>query len=106
MPAERAHVSDLGRNDSFNTCLVEVETDAGLVGLGETKVGVGNLGHYAAVAIATPCVTILEFTRGENPLLHDLVEEPFELRDGYVLAPERPGLGLTLRRDFVGRVTV
>ena len=58
------------------------------------------------LAIATPCVTILEFTRGENPLLHDLVEEPFELRDGYVLAPERPGLGLTLRRDFVGRVTV
>jgi L-alanine-DL-glutamate epimerase-like enolase superfamily enzyme len=43
IPAERAHVSDFGRNDSFNTCLVEIETDAGLVGLGEAKVGVGNL---------------------------------------------------------------
>ena len=49
IPADRAHVSDFGRNDSFNTCLVEVETDAGLTGLGEAKVAVGNLGHYAAL---------------------------------------------------------
>ncbi|MBM4442178.1 MAG: mandelate racemase/muconate lactonizing enzyme family protein [Candidatus Rokubacteria bacterium] len=49
IPAERAHVSDFGRNDSFNTCLVEVDTDTGLTGLGEAKVGVGNLGNYAAV---------------------------------------------------------
>jgi len=49
IPADRAHVSDFGKNDSFNTCLVEIETDAGLVGLGEAKVAVGNLGHYAAI---------------------------------------------------------
>ncbi len=48
----------------------------------------------------------VEFTRGENPLLHDLVEEPFHLEDGYVGAPERPGLGLTLRRDFVRALSV
>ena len=42
IPADRVHVSDFGRNDSFNTCLVEVETDAGLTGLGEAKVSVGN----------------------------------------------------------------
>jgi L-alanine-DL-glutamate epimerase-like enolase superfamily enzyme len=53
------------------------------------------------LAVATPCVTTLEFSRGENPLLHDLIEEPFELVDGHVLAPERPGLGVTLRRDVV-----
>lgn len=58
------------------------------------------------LAIATPCVTTVEFSRGENPLLHDLVEEPFELRDGAVLAPERPGLGLALRRDYVRSITV
>jgi len=39
IPPERAHVSDFGRNDSFNTCLVEIDTDAGLTGLGEAKVG-------------------------------------------------------------------
>jgi L-alanine-DL-glutamate epimerase-like enolase superfamily enzyme len=58
------------------------------------------------LAVATPCVTTLEFSRGENPLLNDLVEEPFHLVDGYVLAPDRPGLGLTLNRDFVRSVTV
>ena len=49
IPAERRHTSDFGVNDAFNTCLVEIETDAGLTGLGEAKVGVGNLGHYAAL---------------------------------------------------------
>ena len=58
------------------------------------------------LAVATPCVNTLEFSRGENPLLHDLVEEPFDLKDGYVLAPDRPGLGLTLNRDFVRSITV
>ena len=58
------------------------------------------------LCVATPCATTVEFSRGENPLLHELVEEPFDLRDGAVLAPERPGLGLTLRRDFVRAITV
>jgi len=58
------------------------------------------------LAVATPCVTTLEFSRGDNPLLHDLVEEPFELVEGQVLSPDRPGLGLTLRRDFVRSITV
>lgn len=58
------------------------------------------------LAVATPCVTILEFSRGENPLLTDLVEEEFDLREGYVLAPERPGLGVTLRRDVVRKLTL
>ena len=49
IPAEHAHVSDFGRNDTFNMCLVEIETDAGLTGLGEAKAAVGNLGHYAAM---------------------------------------------------------
>jgi L-alanine-DL-glutamate epimerase-like enolase superfamily enzyme len=58
------------------------------------------------LAVATPCVNTLEFSRGDNPLLHDLVQEPFDLRDGHVLPPERPGLGLTLDRDFVRSITV
>ena len=49
IPADRAHVTDFGKNDAFNMCLVEVETDTGLVGLGEAKAAVGNLGYYAAI---------------------------------------------------------
>lgn len=58
------------------------------------------------LAVATPSVTILEFSRGHNPLLTDLVEERFELEDGRVAAPDPPGLGVTLRRDVVRRLTV
>jgi L-alanine-DL-glutamate epimerase-like enolase superfamily enzyme len=58
------------------------------------------------LAVATPCVTMLEYSRGENPLLHELIAEPFDLVDGHVPAPTRPGLGLTLDRDFVRRITV
>jgi L-alanine-DL-glutamate epimerase-like enolase superfamily enzyme len=58
------------------------------------------------LCVATPCATTVEFSRGHNPLLNDLTEEGFELVDGYVLAPERPGLGLTLRREFVDKITV
>src|SRR5258705_9626269 len=49
IPAEHAHVSDFGRNDTFNMCLVEIEPDVGLIGLGEAKAGVGNVGNYAAM---------------------------------------------------------
>ena len=31
IPAEHAHVSDFGRNDSFNTTLVRIDTGEGLV---------------------------------------------------------------------------
>jgi D-galactarolactone cycloisomerase len=58
------------------------------------------------LAVATPCVTTLEFSRGENPLLNDLVQEPFELIDGHVRAPDCPGLGLTLNADLVHSITV
>jgi D-galactarolactone cycloisomerase len=58
------------------------------------------------LAVATPCVTTLEFSRGDNPLLNELVQEPFDLVDGHVLAPDRPGLGLTLNRDVVRAITV
>jgi L-alanine-DL-glutamate epimerase-like enolase superfamily enzyme len=58
------------------------------------------------LAVATPCVTLLEFPCGENPLLHDLPEEPFVLEDGHVLAPSRPGLGVALRRELVRELTV
>jgi L-alanine-DL-glutamate epimerase-like enolase superfamily enzyme len=58
------------------------------------------------LCVATPCATTVEFSRGENPLLHDMVEETFDLVDGHVQAPTRPGLGLTLRKDFVSRNAV
>jgi L-alanine-DL-glutamate epimerase-like enolase superfamily enzyme len=52
IPAAKASVSDFGRNDSFNTTLVRVDTDEGLTGWGEAKATVGSLGGQKALVAA------------------------------------------------------
>ncbi|HML10683.1 MAG TPA: mandelate racemase/muconate lactonizing enzyme family protein [Stellaceae bacterium] len=54
-----------------------------------------------AVAAASPAGFIVEYSLGANPLLHDLVEESFPVSDGMIEVPERPGLGITVREDFL-----
>jgi L-alanine-DL-glutamate epimerase-like enolase superfamily enzyme len=44
---------------------------------------------------------ILEYSLGHNPMLHDLIEEEFPVVDGFVEVPERPGLGITVREEFL-----
>lgn len=52
IPAERQHTSDFGRVDSFDTTLVRVETQSGLVGHGESKAQVGSASsNYALCAV-------------------------------------------------------
>ena len=52
------------------------------------------------VAMATPNCHILEVTQGYMPMMWELFNEPFDIRaDGNVHAPDRPGLGFTLRAD-------
>jgi L-alanine-DL-glutamate epimerase-like enolase superfamily enzyme len=51
IPADRQSVSDFGRNDSFNTTLVRVETDEGIVGYGEAKASVGSIGAQRALVV-------------------------------------------------------
>ena len=54
--------------------------------------------HFAA---ACPAAHILEYSLGANPMIHDLVEERFAVEDGMLQIPDRPGLGITVREDFV-----
>lgn len=49
IPADRRHVSDFGRIDSFDTTLVEIETDDGRRGWGEAKAAVGSAGACASI---------------------------------------------------------
>ena len=49
IPPDRQHVSDFGRMTSFDTTLVRVETDDGLVGHGEAKAAVGSQAKCAAL---------------------------------------------------------
>lgn len=52
---------------------------------------------------ATNC-HILEVSQGYMPMIWDLFEEPFDIRpDGNVYAPDRSGLGFTIRKDAMER---
>lgn len=53
------------------------------------------------LAAATPSVSILEHCHGCNPLLHEMVDETFPLVDGCLEFPDRPGLGVEPKPDFV-----
>src|SRR3954470_24737151 len=58
------------------------------------------------VTAASPAGFILEYSLGANPLLQELVQEDFPVRDGYVDIPDRPGLGITVDAAFVARYGV
>jgi L-alanine-DL-glutamate epimerase-like enolase superfamily enzyme len=58
------------------------------------------------VAAASPAGFIVEYSLGANPLLHDLVEENFPVENGMIAVPDRPGLGITVREDFLQKYTV
>lgn len=59
---------------------------------------------YAAsihLAMAMPNCHVLECSQARYmPLFFEFFEEPFDIRDGRVHAPDRPGLGFTLRDDL------
>jgi D-galactarolactone cycloisomerase len=56
------------------------------------------------VAMAAPNCHILEVSQGYMPMMYELFNEQFDVRpDGMVHAPERPGLGFTLRSDALER---
>jgi len=55
------------------------------------------------VAMAAPNCHILEVTQGYMPMMWELFNEPFDIRNGTVHAPERPGLGFTLRADALDK---
>lgn len=42
---------------------------------------------------------VIEFDRKRNPLRDELLTEPFTLKDGRLVVPHRPGLGVTVRDD-------
>jgi L-alanine-DL-glutamate epimerase-like enolase superfamily enzyme len=59
-----------------------------------------------SLAFASPAATVIEYSLGANPLLHDLVEEQIVVKDGRVAAPNAPGFGATPRPEFIDEFTV
>jgi L-alanine-DL-glutamate epimerase-like enolase superfamily enzyme len=58
------------------------------------------------LAAATPNCTILEYSLGFNPMLHELVHEAPVIRHGHMYIPDRVGLGVTLNQEFVQKYRV
>ena len=57
-------------------------------------------------AMAASNCHILEVSQGYMPMMWELFNEPFDIRsDGTVHAPDRPGLGFTLRQEALQRFT-
>jgi len=55
-----------------------------------------------SVAFASPSANVIEFSLGGNPMMYDLVEENISVdSEGMLVAPNKPGLGLTPNWDFV-----
>jgi L-alanine-DL-glutamate epimerase-like enolase superfamily enzyme len=42
---------------------------------------------------------------GFNPMLRELTNTPFTLRDGQVEIPDQPGLGVNIDQAFIARYT-
>jgi L-alanine-DL-glutamate epimerase-like enolase superfamily enzyme len=54
----------------------------------------------------SPAAFTVEYSLGANPMIHDLIEESFPVVDGMIKMPTKPGLGITIKEDFVARYTV
>ena len=55
------------------------------------------------MAMSAPNCHILEVSQGYMPMMNELFNEPYDIRDGTVHAPRTPGLGFTLRDDVFDR---
>ena len=55
------------------------------------------------MAMAAPNCHILEVSQGYMPMMNELFDEPYDIREGTVYAPQTPGLGFTLRDDVFDR---
>ena len=53
------------------------------------------------ICAASPASFIVEYSVGANPMIHDLVEETVEVKDGMIAIPDRPGLGFTISERFL-----
>ncbi len=102
IPPERQHTSDFGRIASFDSVLVRIETDDGLVGWGEAKAGVGS----AASAHGLAAIVNLDYAPllvGEDPrevtrlwdVLYNTPREGYALARGHVL-PQLGRRGLSI----------
>lgn len=60
-----------------------------------------NTAASIALSASTPRCLLQELKPDENPMQHELVDEPFAQRDGWIEVPRRPGLGVDVRESVL-----
>ncbi|MFQ3619430.1 MAG: mandelate racemase/muconate lactonizing enzyme family protein [Spirochaetales bacterium] len=60
---------------------------------------------YTALPIPLENEPVIEYDRNPNPLRDSLATEPFTMKEGKVLIPEKPGIGITLDLDTLKKFT-
>jgi L-alanine-DL-glutamate epimerase-like enolase superfamily enzyme len=55
---------------------------------------------------AIPNAPVLEFSVTESPLRKGLLSTTFEMKDGYVSVPQKPGLGIELNQEVIKKYRV
>jgi len=102
IPLERQHVSDFGKIASFDSVIVKIDTDAGHVGWGEAKAGVGS----ASAAYGLAAIVNRDFAPllvGQDPrdvsrlwdVMYNTPREGYALDRGHVL-PQLGRRGLSI----------
>lgn len=54
---------------------------------------------------AAPSSFVIEYSLGANPMIHDLIKDSVDLKDGTVAIPDTPGLGFTIDEEFLAAHT-
>ncbi|MFC7539311.1 hypothetical protein ACFQU2_07365 [Siccirubricoccus deserti] len=91
IPPERQHLSDFGKQPSFDSVIVRIETDAGITGWGEAKAGVASTAACAGLA-AIINLDMAPLLLGEDPrdvsrlwdTLYNMPRQGFAIGRGHV----------------------
>jgi L-alanine-DL-glutamate epimerase-like enolase superfamily enzyme len=95
---------DVGRvggfSEAWKVCRIAAERGRRIVPhCWKTGIGIAASAHLAAACRVCPYIEFLPVELAESPLRRELVASEFEFRDGRIVIPDRPGLGIELDRD-------
>ena len=75
----------------------------------QPHISIGSSIHVAAslhLGAAMPNTLVSEYWIGQNPIGNTLIEEPLEVRQGYLEVPMKPGLGICFRAGALTTIGV
>jgi L-alanine-DL-glutamate epimerase-like enolase superfamily enzyme len=72
----------------------------------KSGIGIAASAHLAAACDSCPYIEFLPVELAESPLRRELLTDDFRLRDGRLVLPETPGLGVELDRDTLEKYRV